>query len=337
MSFSLDHRVQERALRRRLSAMRCPFRTSPRGDIFRKHLKEGTDLGELAKSFMNKGQLVPDSVVCDIVASRLIEADCAGGALLDGFPRTVVQAEMLSAWLETQGRVVGAVINLEVEDAVLVSRLSGRRTWLSCGATYHVANNPPTEAGTCDRCGGEVVQRKDDSEETVCPAGDLRPRHGTRVGMVDLAGQGSHRGWGSTHRSGPRRAILTRFATEMIQLKADWELAAMRSSGRRLAEVGSAAERERMCRHSTADLDRMAEEMIRDMGAVPAFKGYAVEGTPPFPATICASPNAQVVHGIPTAAPLDEGDLIRSTWASTSVATLRTMHFQLSWVRQTQR
>lgn len=137
------------------------------GDIFRKHLKEGTDLGELAKSYMNKGQLVPDSVVCDIVASRLIDADCAGGALLDGFPRTVVQAEMLSDWLETQGRVVGAVINLDVDDSVLVSRLSGRRTCMSCGATYHVANNPPTEAGTCDRCGGEVVQRKDDSEETV--------------------------------------------------------------------------------------------------------------------------------------------------------------------------
>ena len=155
MSFSLDHRVQERALRRRLSAMRCPFRIST-GDIFRKHLKEGTDLGGLAKSFINKGQLVPDSVVFDIVASRLIEADCAGGALLDGFPRTVVQAEMLSAWLETQGRVVGAVINLEVDDSVLVSRLSGRRTCMSCGATYHVANNPH-RSGTCDRCGGEVV------------------------------------------------------------------------------------------------------------------------------------------------------------------------------------
>ena len=100
------------------------------------------------------------------------------------------------------------------------------------------------------------------------------------------------------------------FAAEMIQLKADWELAAMRSSGRRLAEVGARL-RESVCVGiSTADLDRMAEEMIRDMGAVPAFKGYAVEGTPPFPATICASPNAQVVHGIPTAAPLEEGDLI---------------------------
>ena len=100
------------------------------------------------------------------------------------------------------------------------------------------------------------------------------------------------------------------FAAEMIQLKADWELAAMRSSGRRLAEVGARL-RENVCVGiSTADLDRMAEEMIRGMGAVPAFKGYAVEGTPPFPATICASPNAQVVHGIPTAAPLEEGDLI---------------------------
>lgn len=137
------------------------------GDIFRKHLKEGTELGELAKSYMNKGQLVPDSVVCDIVASRLVETDCERGALLDGFPRTVAQAEMLATWLEGEGRSVGAVVNLEVEDTVLVSRLSGRRTCMNCGATYHVSNNPPAVSGTCDRCGGEVVQRKDDSEETV--------------------------------------------------------------------------------------------------------------------------------------------------------------------------
>ena len=137
------------------------------GDIFRKHLKEGTDLGQLAKSFINQGQLVPDSVVCDIVASRLIEQDCAGGALLDGFPRTVVQAEMLSDWLDKQGRSVGAVVNLEVNDAILIKRLSGRRTCLSCGATYHVANNPPSQDRVCDRCEGEVVQRKDDAEHTV--------------------------------------------------------------------------------------------------------------------------------------------------------------------------
>jgi len=137
------------------------------GDIFRKHLKEGTDLGELAKSYMNKGQLVPDSVVCDIVASRLVEDDCAGGALLDGFPRTVAQAEMLDAWLEGQGRSVGAVVNLEVDDQILVARLSGRRTCMACGATYHISNNPPANSDTCDRCSGEVVQRKDDTEDTV--------------------------------------------------------------------------------------------------------------------------------------------------------------------------
>ncbi len=137
------------------------------GDIFRKHLKEGTDLGQLARSFMDKGQLGPDNVVCDIVASRLIEDDCAGGALLDGFPRTVAQAEMLSNWLTSQGRSVGAVVNLHVDDSILVARLSGRRTCLACGATYHVDNNPPSQAGYCDRCEGDVVQRKDDTAETV--------------------------------------------------------------------------------------------------------------------------------------------------------------------------
>ena len=137
------------------------------GDIFRKHLKDGTDLGELAKSFINKGQLVPDSVVCDIVASRLIEEDCASGALLDGFPRTVAQAEMISDWLEGQGRAVDAVINLEVDDQILVDRLSGRRTCLTCGATYHILNNPPPDGNRCGRCEGEVVQRKDDTKETV--------------------------------------------------------------------------------------------------------------------------------------------------------------------------
>jgi adenylate kinase len=137
------------------------------GDIFRRHLKEGTELGQLARSYMDKGNLVPDQVVCDIVASRLIEADAQGGALLDGFPRTVPQAEMLYGWLEGQGRGVGAVVNLQVDDSLLIARLCGRRTCLACGATYHVDHNPPGEGGTCTNCGGEVVQRKDDQEETI--------------------------------------------------------------------------------------------------------------------------------------------------------------------------
>lgn len=137
------------------------------GDIFRKHLKGGTELGQLAKSYMDEGQLVPDDVVVDIVASRLDEEDARDGVLFDGFPRTVRQAELLVERLAQDGRKVDAVINLAVDDAVIVSRLSGRRTCLSCGATYHVAHNPPAVAGVCDRCGGEVVQRDDDQEATI--------------------------------------------------------------------------------------------------------------------------------------------------------------------------
>ena len=137
------------------------------GDIFRKHLREGTELGKLARSYMDRGELVPDSVTCDLVASRLSEPDAAGGVLLDGFPRSVPQAEWLLGWLRSNlpGEVV--VLNLMVPDSLLVERISGRRTCLKCGATYHVTSNPPPASG-CGQCGNaEVVQRKDDSEEVV--------------------------------------------------------------------------------------------------------------------------------------------------------------------------
>jgi adenylate kinase len=136
------------------------------GDIFRKNLKEGTELGQLARSFMEKGQLVPDEVVWDLVADRIGQPDCASGVLFDGFPRSVRQAELLMGWLEARGKSM-RVAALSVPDEDLVVRLSGRRTCLNCGATYHVSHNPPKAAGVCDRCGGQVVQRKDDNEETV--------------------------------------------------------------------------------------------------------------------------------------------------------------------------
>lgn len=137
------------------------------GDIFRKHLKEGTELGQLARSFMDKGQLVPDEVVWDLVENRLSEDDCDGGVLLDGFPRSVRQAELFVAWAKRVGRKVDAVVALEVPDANLLVRLTARRTCLSCGATYHLQNNPTAVEGVCDRCGGEVTQRADDTAETV--------------------------------------------------------------------------------------------------------------------------------------------------------------------------
>lgn len=137
------------------------------GDIFRKHLKEGTELGSLARSYMDKGQLVPDEVVWDLVEYRLSEDDCSGGVLLDGFPRSVRQAELLMDWANRVGRKVDSVVALEVADEHLVSRLTGRRTCINCGGTYHVQYNPPAEEGVCNRCGGEVVQRSDDTVDTV--------------------------------------------------------------------------------------------------------------------------------------------------------------------------
>jgi adenylate kinase len=137
------------------------------GDIFRKHLKEGTELGLLARSYMNEGKLVPDEVVWDIVATRLDQDDCADGVLLDGFPRSVKQASLLMAWLGARGRRLDAVAALHVQDDLIVARLSGRRTCMNCGATYHVEHNPTSVEGSCDRCDGSVVQREDDVEVTI--------------------------------------------------------------------------------------------------------------------------------------------------------------------------
>lgn len=137
------------------------------GDIFRKHLKEGTDLGKLARSYMDKGELVPDSVTCDLVAWRLSEPDAAGGVLFDGFPRSVPQADWLVSWLGARGRRVDAVVNLRVPESLILERMSGRRTCKTCGEPYHATYNPPP-GGVCSKCGGtEIVQRADDAESVV--------------------------------------------------------------------------------------------------------------------------------------------------------------------------
>ncbi|MBN2260245.1 MAG: adenylate kinase [Clostridiales bacterium] len=137
------------------------------GDIFRKNLKEGTELGLKAKSFMDRGELVPDSLVVEIVVDRLSEGDTANGYLLDGFPRTVVQAEYLNDFLEKNDDHLDYVLNIKVDPNVLVERAVGRRICKDCGATYHVDFNPSQVEGVCDKCGGELYQRSDDNEETV--------------------------------------------------------------------------------------------------------------------------------------------------------------------------
>ncbi|MFF5996291.1 adenylate kinase [Lysinibacillus sp. KU-BSD001] len=137
------------------------------GDMFRAAIKEGTELGLQAKSFMDQGQLVPDEVTIGIVRERLSQADCEKGFLLDGFPRTVPQAEALDHILEELGRPVEHTINIQVEKDELVARLSGRRICKSCGASYHLVFNPPKEEGKCDKDGGELYTRADDNPETV--------------------------------------------------------------------------------------------------------------------------------------------------------------------------
>ena len=137
------------------------------GDIFRANIKEGTELGITAKAYMDKGLLVPDNLVVSIVKDRLTKDDCANGYLLDGFPRTVDQAEALDRELEEMGIKLDKVVNIDADKDVLINRAIGRRICRTCGATYHVNNNPPKVDGICDLDGGELYQRDDDTVETV--------------------------------------------------------------------------------------------------------------------------------------------------------------------------
>ena len=138
------------------------------GDMFRAAMQQETELGLKAKSFMDKGELVPDEVTNGIVKERLQQADTEKGFLLDGFPRTQAQAEALDKIMEELNRSIDAVINIEVNPDILMQRLTGRIICRNCGATYHTTNNPPKVEGTCDRCGShDFYQREDDKPETV--------------------------------------------------------------------------------------------------------------------------------------------------------------------------
>lgn len=137
------------------------------GDIFRANIKNGTELGKKAKEYMDKGLLVPDELTLDLIMDRFKADDCKNGYVLDGFPRTIPQAEALEAALKASGDGIDYAINVEVPDADIVSRMSGRRACLSCGSTYHIKYAPTKVEGICDRCGKELILRDDDKPETV--------------------------------------------------------------------------------------------------------------------------------------------------------------------------
>lgn len=137
------------------------------GDIFRENIKNHTKLGEKAKSYMDKGLLVPDELVIDLVGDRLAKDDCKDGFLLDGFPRTVAQGVSLDAILDRQDKSLTKVINIDVKPEILIERAVGRRVCKSCGSTFHIKYNPPKEDGICDNCHEKLIQRDDDTENTV--------------------------------------------------------------------------------------------------------------------------------------------------------------------------
>ena len=137
------------------------------GDIFRANIKNNTELGQKAKQYMDQGLLVPDELTCDLVMDRIKQDDCKNGFILDGFPRTIPQAEALDAALDKINEKMDYAINVDVPDENIVNRMGGRRCCLNCGATYHVVTIPTKVEGICDRCGSPVVLRDDDKPETV--------------------------------------------------------------------------------------------------------------------------------------------------------------------------
>lgn len=137
------------------------------GDIFRANIKEGTELGKKAQEYMDQGLLVPDELVCDLVVDRIHKDDCKNGFILDGFPRTIPQANALDQALAQNGEAIEYAIDVEVPDENIIRRMAGRRSCKDCGAIFHVEYNPPKKENCCDACGGELILRDDDKEETV--------------------------------------------------------------------------------------------------------------------------------------------------------------------------
>ena len=151
----------------KMIAEKCGIPHISTGDIFRANIKNGTELGAKAKEYMDKGLLVPDELVCDLVVDRIQQADCENGYILDGFPRTIPQAEALENALNAIEQKLDYAIDIDVPDENIINRMSGRRACVGCGATYHVLFNPTKVEGKCDVCGESLILRDDDKPETV--------------------------------------------------------------------------------------------------------------------------------------------------------------------------
>ena len=276
------------------------------GDIFRANIKNGTELGKKAKSYMDQGLLVPDELVVDLVVDRVQKEDCKEGYILDGFPRTIPQAEALDAALGEDK--IDYALDIEVPDDHIIKRMSGRRACVGCGATYHLVYNPTKTEGVCDVCGEKLILRDDDKPETVQKRLDVY--HEQTQPLIDY-----YKKAGCLVEMDGTLDINVVFENVVkilgaenmaVTIKSEREIELMREAGRILAitheELGKAIKPGM----STLDIDRLGEEIIRSYGCIPSFLNY--QG---YPASICVSVNDEVVHGIPTKDHIiDEGDIV---------------------------
>ena len=262
------------------------------GNILRAAVKEGTEMGLKAKSFMDAGALVPDEVIIGILKDRLSEADCANGFILDGVPRTIAQAEAI----EKMGIRIDKVLELSVADDVIVDRMGGRRVCEKCGASYHIVNKKSKVEGVCDCCGGKLVIRKDDQPATVLDR--LKAYHEQTEPLVDILPSARQAGCHPVqplHRGDHGRDHEGFGGIKVIQIKNAKEL-----DGMRRANALSAAALKYGGEHieagmTTWELDKLIYDFIVKHGGIPNFKGLYG-----FPGTACISLNDTIIHGIPS-------------------------------------
>ena len=246
------------------------------GDIFRANIKNGTELGKKAKTYMDQGLLVPDELVVDLVVDRVGQEDAKNGYVLDGFPRTIPQAEALDKALAGLGEKVDYAIDVDVPDENIVRRMGGRRACVGCGATYHMEYAPTKVEGICDTCGKELILRDDDKPETVLKR--LGVYHEQTQPLIDYY----------------TNAGILKTVDGTIDINDVLEIVHN--------ELGKAL-RPGM---STKAIDKLGEEVIRSYGCIPSFLDY--NG---YPASICVSVNEEVVHGIPSEHRIiQEGDIV---------------------------
>ncbi|MBI2865866.1 MAG: type I methionyl aminopeptidase [Chloroflexi bacterium] len=280
------------------------------GDLFREHQSRGTELGLLAKSYMERGQLVPDEVTIRMVGERLAAGDARRGFVLDGFPRTLEQAKALDQVLSAQGCALNMVVYVKVPEEELVRRLGGRYLCRNCQQPYHEVSSPPSRSGICDKCGGELFQRPDDVPETVRKRLQVYlSQTAPLIGYYKEAGKLVEVN-GNQPIEAVSRDVLSQVNPETgggrgIVVKSERELALMRQAGRIVAEVLQGLAQALRPGMATGELDAIARREIRSRGGIPSFEGYRG-----YPATLCVSVNDEVVHGIPGDRVLREGDLV---------------------------